>query len=110
MAHCLQISTSVAPPNGGAATTLINGVATMAPLPWVVSTASLVDGEYSCASGTYLLLTVQEVNDISSAPSSWTATDGLTVGWSVLGIWISVAIVMFFAKIIWEGIRDASES
>lgn len=109
MASCLQLSVSGI--GQASAATAINGVLTYAPLPWVLGDAVLTNGVYSCPSGSHLLLTYQEVNALSSAPSQWTVADGLSVGWSVLGIWLSVAAVMFLGKIInWGSERDTSES
>lgn len=80
------------------------------PMSWL-SEATLTDGVYSCPAGTYLLLTTTENSSVATTQTTWTAADGLEVGWSIAAIWLSVAAIMFLAKIVkWGTDHDSNES
>ena len=78
MALCLAIEQT---PTG--ASTNAQSVSGYRDLPWSLGPAVLTDGVYSCATGTHLLLTVEEVN---APPSLSVAPDQVAkaYGWGLL--------------------------
>lgn len=61
-----------------------------------------------CSPGDLVALTKQEVDSLDP-PISWTAADGLSVGWSIAGVWITVAVLMWFAKIVKSGSENNAD-
>lgn len=58
--------------------------------------ASYSAGQYACPFGSHLLLSTAEVNTYTA--SQWTTADGVSVGWQIAAIWLSVFALMFIAR------------
>jgi len=65
MASCLLIEATVGV-GGGMAFLASTPPPANLPLPWIISQATVLDGVYSCPSGTHILLTPSEVNALNT--------------------------------------------
>ncbi len=62
-------------------------------LPVYTSEATKTNGAYTCGSGAHIMLTADDFQ-----ASTWTTADGVSLGWTIGGIWLSVYAVMFIAR------------
>lgn len=51
------------------------------------------NGTFTCSSGAFIILSPEDFQS-----NAWTTEDGVTLGWTIGAIWLSVYAVMFIAR------------